>query len=1030
MTAPHPIHRRLLAEELTLRRRAREQERYAASQRRGRIDLNPHQIDAVIFALERIPLGGCILADEVGLGKTIEAGLVIAQLLAEGVERILIIVPKPLLGQWQNELYALFGIEAGEADLLDKPGVVLIGREFAGSERGAARLRAAPPFGLCVIDEAHEIFAGIHKRYDRGGQYRDDASQAILAHRVRTAVGETPKLLLTATPIQNSLAELWGLVQYVEPTGTLLGNLATFRELFCAGDDRTLAPGQAGELRRRLTHVVKRTLRRQAQEFLERPFVNRQAKLYEYEMSADERSLYEDVTRYLLDPDVCAFSGNNRQFLLIGFHRRMASSRPALADSLENVEKRLTGYLELVERASKGSPTEPDSALGQLAFDLSPDDPDFASELADELGNAAERELDGALGQTPESAGPLYPPDKLRAERSRVRDFIQRARSIAQDSKADRLLEEVDRIAARGDGGTGSGKLVIFTESLITQEYLRQRLVAHGLTAEAITLFRGNNESARAQQALRRWRDEMAIPAHRQPSTQVAMRLALVHEFRTRSRVFIATEAGAKGLNLQFCEHIINYDLPWNPQRIEQRIGRCHRYSQTRDVTVVNFIARDNQAERLLFDILSTKLDLFGTVFDASDAVLHQATTQAPEPVVSALGADIDLRLRRIYQRARTMEELRDQLAELRDQVEQERHAFDEVMKRTYGLIETHFDDRVQSVFRHIRDHLPRGLAELDNSLDTLVCGFLAARDIPFVRRQEDHRIVLELSPSPELPAGLDDGIAVTVGQPSGGEESLYLGHPLVAAALDEARSASDKPFCVKFWPAGDSQPELLPYRGRRGRIAVETVRYRGHEPVDRLIVVGVLEAVSPAGQRAELADPNRDGQPIPAEHVRALLGLPVEDIPPLHPPLRIAAEAVDDAVQEALFLDQSQVEEIEQEHFDRMIDQIECFISDRVSVLVRRREVLQGRIFAARNQRDAALASDRRSQAEASLAALDSELLRLEQEITRLTDRDDPEYQSWRARAHQLRYAQPERIPIMEIDFAVDNSVEPRGAP
>src|SRR5215210_3183152 len=114
MTAPHPIQRRYLAEQIVRLRRADEEERYASSQRQGRIDPNPHQIDAVIFALKRIPEGGCILADEVGLGKTIEAGLVLAQLLAEGMRRILLIVPKALLGQWQSELYSLFGIGARE----------------------------------------------------------------------------------------------------------------------------------------------------------------------------------------------------------------------------------------------------------------------------------------------------------------------------------------------------------------------------------------------------------------------------------------------------------------------------------------------------------------------------------------------------------------------------------------------------------------------------------------------------------------------------------------------------------------------------------------------------------------------------------------------------------------------------------------------------------------------------------------------------------------------------------------------------
>jgi len=181
--------------------------------------------------------------------------------------------------------------------------VYLVGREFAGSERGAIPLGAAPPFDLAVIDEAHEIFAGLHKRYGRDGIYDDTSDEALMAHRVRGFLRSTPVLLLTATPMQNSLAELWGLVQYVEPTGTLLGDITTFRKVFCADDDRTLVPGQEHELKRRLAMVQRRTLRRQAQEFLDRPFTQRRCRLYEYAMSDDERSLYDDVTEYLLEPE-------------------------------------------------------------------------------------------------------------------------------------------------------------------------------------------------------------------------------------------------------------------------------------------------------------------------------------------------------------------------------------------------------------------------------------------------------------------------------------------------------------------------------------------------------------------------------------------------------------------------------------------------------------------------------------------------------------------------------------------------------
>src|SRR6516225_8409405 len=158
----HAFNQRILAEDLVRVRRPDERERYAAAQRQARIDPNPHQIDAVIFALRRLREGGCILADEVGLGKTIEAGLVVAQSRAEGAQRILLIVPKSLVGQWQGELINLFGIEARENEAsFFAPGVYLVGREFAGSERGATPLGAVPPFDLAVIDEAYEIFAGL-----------------------------------------------------------------------------------------------------------------------------------------------------------------------------------------------------------------------------------------------------------------------------------------------------------------------------------------------------------------------------------------------------------------------------------------------------------------------------------------------------------------------------------------------------------------------------------------------------------------------------------------------------------------------------------------------------------------------------------------------------------------------------------------------------------------------------------------------------------------------------------------------------
>ena len=339
------------------------------------------------------------------------------------------------------------------------------------------------------------------------------------------------------------------------------------------------------------------------------------------------------------------------------------------------------------------------------------------------------------------SEEPTPPIDRaaLAAELARVEDFIDRARSLPNDAKARSFQEAIKVILDLGRDGRGSGKAVVFTESITTQEYLRRLLLAIGLGDEDITLFRGVNDHERAQQALARWQQEEGarFAPGAKPSREVAVRLALVHEFRTRSKVLICTEAGAKGLNLQFCETVINYDLPWNPQRIEQRIGRCHRYSQQRDVTVVNFIARDNEAHRLTFEILSQKLDLFGRVLDASDHVLHEPRTDAPEILVSALSVEFESDLRSIYSRSRTLDEVTREIAALRDKISERRDAYEKEYERTSQIIESRFDENVRRVFKRLREDLPDSLADLDRDLADLVDGYLTMRGrrVPAFRR-------------------------------------------------------------------------------------------------------------------------------------------------------------------------------------------------------------------------------------------------------------------------------------------------------
>ena len=322
----------------------------------------------------------------------------------------------------------------------------------------------------------------------------------------------------------------------------------------------------------------------------------------------------------------------------------------------------------------------------------------------------------------------------------------------------------------------------------------------------------------------------------------MAVRLALVDEFRQRSTVLISSEAGAKGLNLQFCETVINYDLPWNPQRIEQRIGRCHRYGQTRDVTVINFLARDNQAQRLTFDILSTKLDLFGDVLDMSDVVLQTPRSDASQELVSALGPDFEGELRRIWERARSVAEVEDELRRLGESMEGRRQALERVRERTVGLIETGLDNSVRDVFRRIRTDLTAELATFDAELERMLTAYLDAAEVPWSADARDGRRVVHIGASARLPAALAGGVSVAVGgTPCNGMDTVHLSHPLIAAAVTEARDAGTD-FRVRFDLGPNAPPALRERRGRRGRLALTRIAHHGFEREDRLRVTAVFE--------------------------------------------------------------------------------------------------------------------------------------------------------------------------------------------
>jgi hypothetical protein len=654
----------------------------------------------------------------------------------------------------------------------------------------------------------------------------------------------------------------------------------------------------------------------------------------------------------------------------------MASSHRALAASLSRVAERLRNMLAGTDR----------DPLLDFAADLEEDEEALA---------ATDREE----GREPESA-------KVRAELALVEGFVARLGALDTDAKARALLDAVRVLDEEAVRGERSGKLLIFTESLATQAYLRELLMGAGVPDSAITLFRGQNDSPRAAEALARWYEEIGVTlgAGARPSREVAMRLALVHEFKHASRVLIATEAGAKGLNLQFCDTLVNYDLPWNPQRIEQRIGRCHRYGQTRDVTVINFLASDNAADRLTFEILSRKLDLFGTVLDASDQVLYEPGRSASDAVLGALSADFATEVRRIYESARSMEQIEAELSRLGSQLVAQRYEAEAAHRRTAGLIESRFDAAVRQAFRHIAEELPGHLRELDRDLERLVCDYLESENVRYRRSASSAGgAVLEIEPGSALPAPYHEGGRVAVGGSSSLEhgEPLHIGHPLVRLATEAARAATRERFRVSM--GGGEDPEVARWRGQRGRLRVVKLHYAGFEPVDRLLPVVVLEA---------------EGEQLAASTALRLLAGPLA--PALDLRSGVSDAALEEAVEEAVFLDEREVSELEHAHFERAMAQLERFIDDRVSILKRSRSEVAQRIRSAQHDRAGATGSESRSRIEALIERAQLELETLDLELARLEARNDSGYQRWRERAYERRYAPPRREAIIDVEFVI----------
>lgn len=621
---PTAYHAKYFAHELTKRLPSGDIERITAALLDSQVDLNPHQVDAALFA-SRSPLSnGAILADEVGLGKTIEAGIVLSQKWAEGKRRILIILPSSLRKQWNQELMDKFYLPSkvmestafnkenkkGIANPFERDEIVLCSYPFA---RNKAKFISDIPWDLVVIDEAHRL-RNVYKPQNK------------IANAIRDAIKSAPKLLLTATPLQNSLLELYGLVSFID--GHTFGDLRSFKAQFSR-----LTPGEDSfdDLKTRLNLVCKRTLRRQVLEYIK--YTHRKAHTQEFVPSDAEQELYDMVSHYLQRESLNALPSSQRNLMTLVLRKLLASSTFAIAGALNSLANKLEKQLkEDAERAEESGMEEDESSISS--------DFETFDELVDEF-MAGEDDEDEDAPLTAEQRA------AIRNEIGELRGFHQQAVGITENAKGIALLSGLKVGFKMTSEIGGPEKAIIFTESRKTQDYLVRLLSEHGY-ADSIVLFNGSNNDQKSKEIYSAWKERHQGTDRATGSRAADIRAALVDYFRDEAKIMIATEAASEGINLQFCSMVVNYDLPWNPQRIEQRIGRCHRYGQKFDVVVVNFLNKNNAADQRVYELLSEKFQLFDGVFGASDEVLGTIES----------GVDFEKRIAEIYQTCRTTKEI------------------------------------------------------------------------------------------------------------------------------------------------------------------------------------------------------------------------------------------------------------------------------------------------------------------------------------------------------------------------------------
>lgn len=647
-----PYHAKYFAHELTRQLPANDIGKFTASLQDAQVDLNPHQVEAALFAFQSPLSNGAILADEVGLGKTIEAGIILSQQWAERKRKLLIICPANLRKQWNQELLDKFFLpsvilESKSFNQSIKDGnfnpfnvdeaIVICSFQFAKTKDVYVK---KTEWDLVIIDEAHRL-RNVYKPTNKTA----NALKNILVNR--------KKVLLTATPLQNSILELFGLVSIIDDY--VFGDLKSFKSRF----NHQLNEDDFRELKNRLTPVCKRTLRRQVLEYIN--YTERRAICQEFYPSEPEQELYDKVSDYLRRPKLYALPNSQRQLMTLILRKLLASSTYAIFGTFETMIARLEALIL----------TKTGKDLSEIAADF-----ETFEEIEDEWKAEEETMLQDENALSEEDA------TAIKAEIEELKQFRDLAKSIQENSKAKKLFTALEQAFEKLNELGANRKALIFTESRRTQDFLLRLLEQRDYQGEVV-LFNGVNNDDKSKAIYKNWLKEHKNTDKITGSPTADKRAALVDYFKKEATIMIATEAAAEGVNLQFCSLVVNYDLPWNPQRIEQRIGRCHRYGQKHDVVVVNFLNKANAADIRVYELLDQKFQLFDGVFGASDEVLGAIGN----------GVDFEKRIAQIYGECRTPEDIQEAFDLLQNELQSE---ISDNMKQARSILLENFDEEVR----------------------------------------------------------------------------------------------------------------------------------------------------------------------------------------------------------------------------------------------------------------------------------------------------------------------------------------------